>query len=85
MQGRVFTIMGSLLWLTSPVGLGIAGPVSDWIGLQAWYLAAGVLCTTIGLAGFFVPVLANIEQNNKQVLDTKSSSLAIPQVVASGE
>ncbi len=65
MQGRVFTIMGSLLLLTSPFSLAIAGPVSDWIGLQVWYLAAGVLCATLALAGFFVPAIANIEENHR--------------------
>jgi DHA3 family macrolide efflux protein-like MFS transporter len=64
MQGRVFTIMGSLLGLTSPLGLAIAGPVSDLLGLQVWYLAAGVLCTLIGLSGFVIPAIANIEENH---------------------
>ena len=63
MQGRVFTIMGSFLWITSPLGLAIAGPVSDWLGLQVWFLAAGVLCGAAGLVGFLVPSLANIEEN----------------------
>lgn len=65
MQGRVFTIMGSLLLLTSPFSLAIAGPVSDWLGLQIWYLAAGVLCAGVALVGFFVPAIANIEENHK--------------------
>lgn len=64
MQGRVFTIIGSLLSLTSPLGLAAAGPVSDWMGLQVWFLTAGVLCSTVGLVGFFVPALANIEENH---------------------
>ena len=64
MQGRVFTIMGSLLLLTSPLGLAVAGPVSDWLGLKVWYLTAGVLCGTAGLVGFFVPAIANIERNH---------------------
>ncbi len=62
-QGRVFTLMGSLLWITSPFGLAVAGPVSDWLGLQVWYLTAGVLCGAIGLAGFFIPAIVNIEEN----------------------
>jgi DHA3 family macrolide efflux protein-like MFS transporter len=62
-QGRVFTLMGSLLWITSPFGLAVAGPVSDWLGLQVWYVTAGVLCGAIGLAGFFIPVIVNIEEN----------------------
>jgi DHA3 family macrolide efflux protein-like MFS transporter len=66
MQGRVFTLMGSLLWITSPFGLAVAGPVSDWLGLQVWYVTAGVLCGVIGLAGFFIPALVNIEENTSQ-------------------
>jgi len=65
MQGRVFTLMGSLLWLTSPLGLGIAGPVSDQLGLQVWYLVAGLLCVVLGAAGFFVPALIHIEENHR--------------------
>ncbi|MFC2037447.1 MFS transporter [Chloroflexota bacterium] len=65
MQGRVFTIMGSLLSLTSPFSLAVAGPVSDWLGLQVWYVVAGVLCVALGLSGFFVPVIANIEENHR--------------------
>ncbi len=64
MQGRVFTLMGSLLGITSPFGLAVAGPVSDWLGLQVWYVAAGVLCGVIGLAGFFIPAIVHIEENN---------------------
>jgi DHA3 family macrolide efflux protein-like MFS transporter len=64
MQGRVFTIVGALLGLTSPLGLAVAGPVSDWLGLQVWYLAAGVLCSLIGLSGFVIPVMARIEENH---------------------
>ncbi|HSJ55750.1 MAG TPA: MFS transporter, partial [Anaerolineae bacterium] len=63
MQGRVLTLMGSLLWLTSPLGLGIAGPVSDWLGVQVWFLIAGGLCVAAGIAGVMVPALVNIEEN----------------------
>jgi DHA3 family macrolide efflux protein-like MFS transporter len=62
-QGRVFTLMGSLLWITSPVSLAVAGPVSDWLGLQVWYVTAGVLCGVIGVAGFFTPTIVHIEEN----------------------
>jgi DHA3 family macrolide efflux protein-like MFS transporter len=62
-QGRVLTLMGSLLWITSPFSLAVAGPVSDWLGLQVWYITAGVLCGVTGLAGFFIPAIVNIEEN----------------------
>jgi DHA3 family macrolide efflux protein-like MFS transporter len=64
MQGRIFTLVGSLLNLTSPLGLVIAGPVSDMLGLQIWYVVGGVLTAVAGLAGLVTPVVVNIEQNN---------------------
>ncbi len=63
-QGRVFTLMSSLVSITSPFSLAVAGPVSDWLGLRVWYVAAGVLCGLTGLAMFFMPSLVNIEENN---------------------
>jgi DHA3 family macrolide efflux protein-like MFS transporter len=64
MQGRMFTLVGSLLNLTSPLGLVIAGPVSDMLGLQVWYVVGGLLTTVAGLVGLLAPVVVNIEQNN---------------------
>ncbi len=64
MQGRVFTLMGSLVWITSPIGLAVAGPVSDWLGIQVWFILAGLLCGGISLAGLFIPAVLNIEENN---------------------
>lgn len=64
-QGRVLTIMGSLLWLTTPIGLGIAGPVSDAFGIQIWYLIAGLLCIVVVAGGaIFLPELREIESNH---------------------
>lgn len=63
-QGRVFTMAGSLLWLTTPIGLWIAGPIADRMGIQIWYMLAGVLCLVTSLSIFFLPVLINIEVNN---------------------
>lgn len=79
MQGRVFTIMGSLLLITSPIGLAIAGPVSDLLGLNVWLLTAGVLCSLAGLAGFFVPAMTNIEQNHSRPM------AAVPEVATAGD
>jgi DHA3 family macrolide efflux protein-like MFS transporter len=63
-QGRVLMMVGSLLSLTSPVGLAVAGPVSDWLGLRIWYLTAGLLAAASGAAGFFVPALIHLEENH---------------------
>lgn len=60
-QGRVLTMTTSLLWLTTPVGLAIAGPVSDRFGLPIWYLIAGIMCLLGVLAGLLLPQVRNIE------------------------
>jgi len=64
-QGRVFTVTGSLIAITSPLGLVIAGPVTDFIGLTTWYLVAGVACILMGVLLFFVPDVVHIEEQAK--------------------
>jgi len=63
-QGRVVTMTGSLLWLTTPVGLWISGPIADKFGIQIWYTFAGLLCIAASFSIFFLPVLKKIEENN---------------------
>lgn len=81
LQGRVFTLIGSLLWITSPFSLAVAGPVSDRLGLQVWYVAAGVACAVIGLAAFFVPAIARIEEYRRAQFAATSSAQANSQVI----
>jgi DHA3 family macrolide efflux protein-like MFS transporter len=61
MQGRVFTVIGSLSGLAAPVGLAIAGPVADWLGVQAWFVLGGVLCIVLGAAMFLTPTIIDLE------------------------
>ena len=65
-QGRVFTVIGSLTAVTSPLGLVIAGPVTDLIGLTTWYVIAGAACIVLGLLLFFVPDVVYIEERAKE-------------------
>jgi DHA3 family macrolide efflux protein-like MFS transporter len=50
MQGRVLSLIGSAAMAMSPISLLIAGPVSDKIGIQTWYLVAAV-CHHHGAGG----------------------------------
>jgi MFS transporter, DHA3 family, macrolide efflux protein len=61
LQGRVMMLFGSLISSTVPIGLIIAGPVADAIGIRAWFIVTGILTTVMAVAGFFVPVLLGIE------------------------
>jgi len=61
MQGRVGSLMGSLAIAMSPIGLLIAGPVADAIGVRSWFMIAGSILVLGGLAGFGMRSLRNIE------------------------
>jgi len=52
MQGRIFTVIGSLASAASPLGMLLAAPVAEWLGIRAWYLIAGVFCGSMGIYGF---------------------------------
>ncbi|MBN1934306.1 MAG: MFS transporter [Anaerolineae bacterium] len=81
MQGRVFTLFGSLIWITSPLGLALAGPISDWLGLQILYVVAGILTGSTTLLFLFVPAIRNIEEN-AQGGESKLDQLELVEVEA---
>jgi DHA3 family macrolide efflux protein-like MFS transporter len=65
MQGRVFTLAISLLNISAPFSLAIAGPISDKLGLQIWYIVAGVICIGISVIGLAMPAVMNIERKTE--------------------
>ncbi|NUM45563.1 MAG: MFS transporter [Anaerolineales bacterium] len=73
MQGRVFTLIGSLASAMAPLGLIIAGPVADALGVQSWYIIGGITCAVVGVSGFFIPVVMNIEENRKAEVEREAA------------
>jgi DHA3 family macrolide efflux protein-like MFS transporter len=67
MQGRVFTLMVSMASAISPLGLAVAGPVADLLGVQFWYIVGGVVCMGMGIAAFFVPSITRMEEHRAAV------------------
>jgi DHA3 family macrolide efflux protein-like MFS transporter len=61
MQGRVTSLINSGASAIAPLGLLIAGPFSDWLGIRVWFWAGGILCVLIAASGFFIPIIMNIE------------------------
>lgn len=73
MQGRVFTLIGTAATAISPLGLLIAGPLSEVLGIQTWYLVGGALCVLMGLYGFASrPVMTVEEGRGAQAQETPS-------------
>ena len=47
MQGRIVMVVSSLASAASPLGLLLAGPLADKLGLQVFYVSAGLMCIAI--------------------------------------
>ena len=75
MQGRVFAFIFSAAQLVSPIALMIAGPVADALGIQLWFLIAGISCLVMGILGFFSSDVMVMENNNTK----DSEQVTVPQ------
>lgn len=73
MQARIFSLLSSVGTGMVPVGLMIAGPVADRVGIQAWFLLGGSLCILMAVAGLFIPAVMKIEQKHNTISDKFSS------------
>ncbi len=61
MQGRVFTVMGSMITATVPIGLIIAAPIAEIIGIGAWFIIGGGFCFLMGLLALFYKPVATLD------------------------
>jgi DHA3 family macrolide efflux protein-like MFS transporter len=65
MQGRVMTLITSGCGAMMPLGMLLAAPVAELLGIQAWFIAAGLVTALMGVAGFFIPAVLNLEEDMK--------------------
>jgi DHA3 family macrolide efflux protein-like MFS transporter len=65
-QGRVFTLAGSLAGIAAPLGLVVAGPLAEVAGVRSWYLVGGAICALMGVAGFLIPSLARFGESAEE-------------------
>jgi DHA3 family macrolide efflux protein-like MFS transporter len=68
MQGRVITLALNGTAVTDPVGLAIAGPLADTVGVRIWYVLCGIVTTVLGVGAFFVPAIMRLEDRAKSAL-----------------
>lgn len=68
MQGRVFALVGSMSIAAAPIGMAFAGPIADSVGIQTWFLIAGVPTALIGVMAFLMPSVMQIEDPGSQPL-----------------
>lgn len=63
MQGRFFTVLGTMSQGMAPIGLLIAGPVADAFGVQFWFLIGTVGLIVMSVILFLTPALRNLEDH----------------------
>jgi len=59
----------------SPIGLMIAGPVADKLGVQTWFIIGGVVTAVMGISSFFIPAIMHFEDGrttDKPAIDINS-------------
>lgn len=47
--GRVFALMTAVMLLAPPVGLFVAGPAAEAVGVAAWFCISGLLILAAGI------------------------------------
>lgn len=52
--GKVLSLVTSLMSLGIPVGMIIAGPVAETIGVNNWMIAVGILMLLVGTVSYFI-------------------------------
>jgi DHA3 family macrolide efflux protein-like MFS transporter len=67
MQGRVMALVNSAATAISPIGLLIAGPLSDSIGIRTWYWFAGICTILMAVSGFLIPTVMTVETNHNDM------------------
>jgi DHA3 family macrolide efflux protein-like MFS transporter len=67
MQGRAFALLGSATQAVVPLGLALAGPLSDRFGIQLWFVIGGIAYLFVGFGSFLSPAILRIEADGERI------------------
>jgi DHA3 family macrolide efflux protein-like MFS transporter len=76
MQGRVFTLLMSVGMGAAPLGLLIAGPLADALGVRVWYALGAVMCLLMAAAGLLWPAVLRIEEQGDAPAPAEAAPLS---------
>jgi MFS transporter, DHA3 family, macrolide efflux protein len=62
-QGRTISLLTTILGVVGPLGLLIAGPLGETIGVRGVFIWGGVLSTAICVLWLFIPAIHKLEQS----------------------
>lgn len=61
LQGRALSLLAMVMGLAAPMGLALATPFGEWIGIRWLFVLMGVAGTLVSLAGFLSPPLRKLD------------------------
>ena len=63
-QGRVFTLAMAASTIAQPIGLAVAGPVSEILNIRSWFVIGGVAFIVMALLSFSTPAVMKLEDTS---------------------
>ncbi|MBN1318433.1 MAG: MFS transporter [Anaerolineales bacterium] len=75
MQARIFSLLSSVGAGIAPLGLMIAGPVADRVGIHPWFYFGGLLCVLMAVAGMCIPSVMSVEEKRGVLLNLGTGSV----------
>lgn len=76
LQGRVLSLLATIMGLASPIGLAVATPLGEWIGVRWLFVVLGLLGTAVSLLGFASPVLRRVNHASDDVCAHEAADVA---------
>lgn len=62
MQGRTLSLLNTIKGFSAPMGLLLAGPIAEVVGVRAIFVWGGAVCGVVCLLGLRLPALHRLEQ-----------------------
>jgi DHA3 family macrolide efflux protein-like MFS transporter len=75
-QGRFYSLLSPLFQGLNPLGIMVAGTVSDAVGIRFWFAVAGVVLMFAGIAGLAFSPLRRIEQEAREAQEAQEAQQA---------
>lgn len=60
--GRVMALFNSIMSFAAPLGLAVAGPIADQIGVASWFVISAVCLAVVGVLAFLLPSIRSLDK-----------------------
>jgi predicted MFS family arabinose efflux permease len=81
MRGRVLGVTQASAWMAMPLGVLLAGPLVDWVGLRATFLGTGAVYVAVVLGAMALPALRGMDADRDEIDQDATGSTRAPHIV----